>query len=192
MAEEFFRRIKDRRTAKGITQKQLAEAVGIAAGSLAAYEQGTKTPAVDVAAKIAKALDVSIDWLFGLEERAEAPEPKSFGDVIRAFLSISKVFPEVELSRELVDWKTVPVEETEAQIYLDEERITGETSYISVAVLKLWNFPIACFFEAWAKLHKLYLDGDIDADMYTAWLDKKLAEFEQMPIQKSQITKSQL
>lgn len=52
--------IKAFRNIRGITQKELAELIGTAAGSLAHIEKGTRNPSLDVLYKIADALNVSI------------------------------------------------------------------------------------------------------------------------------------
>ena len=52
--------ITDERIKKGLTQKELAEMVGITQGWLSSIESGVRKPSVTVAKKIAAALD--FDW----------------------------------------------------------------------------------------------------------------------------------
>ncbi len=90
MEQKYYERIRDTRESKGFTQKRLAELAGIAPGSLSAYENGNKTPPVDVATRLAKALEVSLDWLFGWElNEVMSLEPKTYADIIRLLLLIS-------------------------------------------------------------------------------------------------------
>lgn len=190
MEQKFFERIKEMRIVKEMTQRQLAEAASIAPGSLSAYEKGDKTPPVDVAARIAKALGVSIDWLFGLEDEAGKGELKSYADVIRTLLPITTLQFHVELTKESIYWQddSFRAPDDEVPIYLQEEQIAEmegrnkKTVTVDHAVLKIWNGPLANFFESWAKLYNLYRDGEIYEDMYQAWIDKKLVEFAQMPL----------
>ena len=51
------------RLAKGLTQAQLAEAVGTTQGQIARWETGARNPKVPALAKIAQALGVTIEQL---------------------------------------------------------------------------------------------------------------------------------
>ena len=51
------------RLAKGITQAQLAEAVGTTQGQIARWETGARNPKVPALAKLAQALGVTIEQL---------------------------------------------------------------------------------------------------------------------------------
>jgi transcriptional regulator with XRE-family HTH domain len=55
--------LKGLREGRGLTQAQLAERSGVPLGSLRNYEQGHRTPLLDQAAKLAKALGCSLDDL---------------------------------------------------------------------------------------------------------------------------------
>ncbi len=57
--------IKQLRKQAGLTQKQLAEKAGLSIASIQGYEQGKYTPKIETLSKIAKALDVSVESLFG-------------------------------------------------------------------------------------------------------------------------------
>ena len=65
----FGERLKQARLERGISQKDLAEAAGIAINSLRTYEQGRHEPGLFCATCLAIALGVSLDWLAGIEER---------------------------------------------------------------------------------------------------------------------------
>lgn len=56
-------RIKELRTQAGWSQGQLAERVGTDARQISRYENARITPSLDVLARIAQALDVSLDHL---------------------------------------------------------------------------------------------------------------------------------
>jgi helix-turn-helix motif len=57
-------RIIEFRKALNLTQRQLAEKVGITYQSLQRYEKGTVLPIVDIAIKLAEALDTTVENLF--------------------------------------------------------------------------------------------------------------------------------
>lgn len=61
----FGNRISQIRKSKNISQIKLAKLAGIHATVLSRYERGETTPAIDMANKLAKALDISLDYLVG-------------------------------------------------------------------------------------------------------------------------------
>jgi transcriptional regulator with XRE-family HTH domain len=65
----FKTRLLDLRKAKGWTQNELAERLGLSNGLIAAYELGTKKPAQDTLIAIADFFGCTLDYLCG---RAEA------------------------------------------------------------------------------------------------------------------------
>jgi transcriptional regulator with XRE-family HTH domain len=60
-----------------LTQKKLAERVGVSARTVAGYEAGEYLPAVDIAGRIATILGVRVDELLGIAQRDLAPQPRS-------------------------------------------------------------------------------------------------------------------
>ncbi len=60
------KRFKRLREAAGLSQSQLAKAADVPVGSLRQWEQGRRTPLLDAAARVAEALDVSLDELAGI------------------------------------------------------------------------------------------------------------------------------
>lgn len=67
-------RIAEHREARGITQKHLAELVGVDAASISRYERGTVDPRFGRASKIAAALGVSLDDLYVHDSEASTPQ----------------------------------------------------------------------------------------------------------------------
>lgn len=63
--EIFGKRLKDLRTKKGLSQKQLGDAIGISKSTVGSYECAERTPAIEILAKTAKYFDVSLDYLLG-------------------------------------------------------------------------------------------------------------------------------
>lgn len=65
--------LKHYREESGLSQKALADIVGISRFSIMDYESGRKSPTLDTARKIANALGKSLDMLDGLEPPTESP-----------------------------------------------------------------------------------------------------------------------
>lgn len=64
-------RIKDLRTSKGLTQKQLAQEAKISERGVQNYELGERVPTLQVAIALADYFDVSLDYLVGRSDVAE-------------------------------------------------------------------------------------------------------------------------
>lgn len=67
MGEHFNENLKEARLKSGLSQKDLAENIGVAKSTYSLYESGKREPNVDTIKKIASALNVSADMLLGLE-----------------------------------------------------------------------------------------------------------------------------
>jgi len=64
----FSERLKDVRTDAGMSQRDVAESVGITPSAYANYEQNLREPSLGVLVKICEVLDVSADFLLGIED----------------------------------------------------------------------------------------------------------------------------
>lgn len=62
---EFSERLKTLRKEAGLTQVDVAEKLGISQPAYASWERGVKKPTQDNLVKIAKVLNVSVDYLVG-------------------------------------------------------------------------------------------------------------------------------
>lgn len=62
----FSKRLKALRIAAGISQKALAEQIGITDRNYRRYEAGTIDPATSITISLADYFDVSLDYLVGL------------------------------------------------------------------------------------------------------------------------------
>lgn len=65
--------IKSARDARSVTQKQLADAVGVSQGQISKYEAGTDLPGLDGLVSIANTLGISLDVIVGNKEPVETP-----------------------------------------------------------------------------------------------------------------------
>jgi len=67
--EGFSERLRSRRAELGLTQRDLSKKSNVAVPQISRYELGQSTPRADIAAKLAIALNVEIEWLlFGQKE----------------------------------------------------------------------------------------------------------------------------
>ena len=60
--------LKEIRTKLGITQAELADQVGVARVSIVAIENGRFIPTIETALRISRALNVSLEKIFWLQE----------------------------------------------------------------------------------------------------------------------------
>ena len=63
VSKNFGLVVRDRRTAAGLSQERLAEAAGLHPTYVSMLERGIRNPTLDVAARIAKALRISLPRL---------------------------------------------------------------------------------------------------------------------------------
>jgi len=90
MSKEFSTRVMQARKEKGLSRDALARMIGTSGPIVGRYERGDMMPSVEIATKIADALEVSLDFLVGkssmtmkdesmlerLEDIAALPKPK--------------------------------------------------------------------------------------------------------------------
>lgn len=65
--KELGEKIKDLRIERGLSQKQLADKIGVATNTVSQYESGKSKTSIDVLANLAVELDTTTDYLLGLE-----------------------------------------------------------------------------------------------------------------------------
>lgn len=64
----FAERLKELRQEKGLSQMELAKAIGLGQSSIAHWEKNERVPNAEAIAVIAKFFAVSADYLIGLDE----------------------------------------------------------------------------------------------------------------------------
>ena len=80
-------RIKELRTSMKMTQKEFSAFVGCTAATLSAYENGSKSPSLEIIKGVAEKCHVSIDWLCGLSDKMNTTDViKTYSDVIKLFV----------------------------------------------------------------------------------------------------------
>lgn len=71
-ATRVTNQIRERRTERGLTQAELARAVGATRQTIIAIEQGRYSPSLEMAFQIARVFGVGLDDVFQYEPEEEA------------------------------------------------------------------------------------------------------------------------
>ena len=69
MGDNFNENLKNARERKGMSQKDVAEEIGVAKSTYSLYESGNREPNVQTIKRIADVLNVSADDLLGLNDK---------------------------------------------------------------------------------------------------------------------------
>ena len=71
MGDKFNENLKIARERKGLSQKDIAEGIGVAKSTYSLYESGNREPNVQTIKKIADILNVSADELLGIDDEPQ-------------------------------------------------------------------------------------------------------------------------
>lgn len=82
----FGYRLKQARLSLGVSQPVICEKVGLKISALSRYERGDSTPSIDTAAKLANAVNSSLDELVGLSHLSSGNAANK--DVIKKVIGI--------------------------------------------------------------------------------------------------------
>lgn len=144
--EELGERIKKAMVMRGLTQKDLAEESNLSATKISNYITGKNFPPVDILAVIAKSLNVSTDWLLGLETHGENSNivVHSLGDIVKMLFEIDKV-----------------------------EHIEIRCDNSDCYYFAFYRDILQELFKEWVKIDSLSLEGDVvESALLPAWRDK--------------------
>lgn len=61
-------KLKELRKQKGVSQRKVAEAIGVTLSAYSNYEQGIREPSNQILINLCKYFDVSADYLLGLKD----------------------------------------------------------------------------------------------------------------------------
>ena len=158
---KFAQRLKAARLKMGISQKYLAEQVGIRSATLSAYENAEAekrvTPSLENAVALARELEVSLDYLCGIDATGIK---KSTTDKIREYLytltKTCELFPyDAKIDGHHLDGKR------------DTE--TGFTDLIEwFGVNFRENTAVYSFLKSLDEIWKLYKAGTLNEEIYNA------------------------
>lgn len=83
---DFGELLKNLRKSAGLTQKQLAERLGISKNAVSYYEKSLRCPSSDILIKIARVFHVSADYLLGLDNGSQSFDLSTLTEKEREFL----------------------------------------------------------------------------------------------------------
>ena len=66
---DFSQRLKQLRTAKHLTQGQVAQRIGVTTSMVSSYETDIRLPSFEVLIKISRLFGVTVDYLLCIEDR---------------------------------------------------------------------------------------------------------------------------
>lgn len=150
--------IRDLLHKKGMTQSALSKATEIDPGTISTYYNGTRCPDAINLGKIAKALDVSADYLLGIEKinvpenRSDQPEQftiKTCGDAVRMLEALLNEIKGCEFHFIAEEWEEQynPMYETTENVCIQEKAIS-------------FDFPvpgIVKYFEGVQKMNEIQI-----------------------------------
>lgn len=175
MKADFSTKLKEVRTSMGLTQKQLSEKAGISSVSYSAYEMGSKTPPLTIAVKLANAMNVSLDWLCGIEAGGSI---RTYADVVRALVSLdSAIQLEYAINDKGPNAYDYARKEVKITLYRDGyDVVAGEADgglndYDAPGSLRYKNFLMI-----WKKTRELIKSGAIDERFFDPWLKDQYAQ----------------
>ena len=61
-------RLQEQRTLKNLSQKQVADAINVSASIVSNYENGERTPSLEILVALARLFQCSTDYLLGFEK----------------------------------------------------------------------------------------------------------------------------
>lgn len=154
-------RIKSLRISLKLTQREFAKKAGCTAATLSAYENGSKSPSLEIVKGIAEAFHVSIDWLCGLSEKRNYNDTiETYGDAIRLLLKLDEKL-DIAVSTGFTD---IP-----------------SFDCVPYAELNFGNLKMQEFLKEWEKMKELHDHCTIDDEVYSLWTEKTLKKYDAFP-----------
>lgn len=163
----FSKRIKELRESLGMSQSDFAKSVNTSQTTLSSYENTDKTPSLDIVKEIALKYNVSLDWLFGLSDNKSIDNlPQTLGDILRMLFAIQKsTYLDIYHHTENVNVSPDPTCSYYEELYLHE--------------IGFINSRLNTYIQEWYKMLSLYLEGTIDEEVYSLWMEKTLRKADQ-------------
>lgn len=88
MANKFGDNVKKIRVEKNISQQELADMVGIHSTHVSRYERNMAQPSIEIAKKMAEALNVSVDTLIYGQQDEKAKNNLKDADLLNLFTKV--------------------------------------------------------------------------------------------------------
>ena len=151
----FAENMKKKRIEQNKTLRGLAEATGISATAISAYEKQTKVPSLENSLIICGELGCTLDEMCEVEKEEKVELISTYSD---AFQWLIRVID--KLNGNLASVKL----------------LSGNISYPGIGIV-FSDSQVQKFLNDWTKVRELYLSKTIDEELYIAWQEKKMREY---------------
>lgn len=153
-------RIKELRNKMGKTQREFSDIVGCTAATLSAYENGSKSPSLEIVKNIAEKCHVSIDWLCGLTDKSNYENNvETYSDVIKLLLKLCSV-------------DIAP----DGSFFFTHNQEFGNP-ILNYAGIHTMDEKLRTFIKDYIQMKNLLDNNTIDEHLYNLWLKDKLEEY---------------
>ncbi len=192
----FAQRLKEVRQKRNMTQKDLADKIAVSATTVSAYENvdeyKRKKPTLDNLVAMAKALEVSIDWLSGLSDNEENNNSMSneqqdvipLSEILQHMLELNCLDSDIGVQTgkfsELGDRRDLHNYQLAAQ---DED---GEKLY-NFLNIQIYNKEVVNFMNSYMKLSYLYTTKNISKETRDVWYNASLNQVSKIMISLDEI-----
>lgn len=160
ISEIFSKKLKQCRSDKHLTQRQVAEMSGLTPATISAYEKGVKNPSFESAVLLANTLDVSLDWLCGKE--SVLSEPQTYADAIAYLVNLANY----------IDFFVDTVQ-------IQSDSFSDIYKYFCLAFKDCTLNP---FFEGLRRMKQLLDDKIIDKDIFDSWIEGQQKKYKAYPL----------
>ena len=172
---EFGKRLREARLNAKKNQRDIAESAKISPQMVSAYEKQERKPSIEVAAALADALGVSLDYLCGLEiKKAGVQNISNYADAIRHISELAKYF---SCTCEVVE-RPLP-EGAWEQVQVGYDEWEDITTY-DEAIICIDDHFITGFLRRWNEIAPLYDKGIISKELMDNWYSGEIERLEQI------------
>ena len=156
----FAQRVAELRKERGETQAEFSQRTGVRQQTISGYENGKMSPTLDAVIQIAKACDVSVDWLCGLSD-TKRNKFTEYADVIMALVNIGQA--------------------TGGNLYLSKvevDRFDYDGSWVEEEIaLRIEDEEIQKFLNSWNDILPLVKSKTISDNLYNLWLKDEMRKY---------------
>ena len=157
----FAQRVAELRKERGETQAEFSQRTGVRQQTISGYENGKVSPTLDAVIQIAKACDVSVDWLCGLID-TKRNKFTEYADVIMALVNIG----------EAIKGKLYLVMEEVEKFGYDDSWVEEEIA------LRIEDEEIQKFLKSWNDILPLVKSNTISRNLYEYLKDGVYLQFD--------------
>lgn len=167
------------RKAAGKTLRDVASSVGLTATALASYENGSKTPLLSNALKLAEYYGVTVEELCSVEGVARK---QTLVDLYRAMVLLLEHTERTRVTTEDVDYVTSPVfNETDFIPNEDEDALPTQITHVTFDCW-LWPKQGGHFIRDYRNLRTVQESGLLDPSVLEIWLAKQYDDASRAPL----------